>query len=57
MDVTKETVAIAVRMEHDPNTDELYLVFKVTDPNFKKKIKLDWNADVELKLIGKELKE
>ncbi len=49
------TVAKAIRMEHDPKTDELYLVFKIVDEKFKQRIKKDWNEDVELKIIGKNL--
>jgi hypothetical protein len=50
-----QTVAEIARMEHNENTDDLYLVFKVVDEGFKKRIKKDWMEDIELKIIGKKL--
>jgi hypothetical protein len=50
-----DTVARAVRMEVDPLTGDLYLVFKVIDESFKQRIREDWNADVELIVLGKSL--
>lgn len=49
-------VATAVRIEHDPNSDKVFLVFEVTDPKFKQRIKHDWTQDIELVVIGKSLK-
>jgi hypothetical protein len=54
---TDTTVAKAVRMEHNPETDTLYIVFEIVDEDFKKRIKDDWMQDVELKLLGKGLVE
>jgi hypothetical protein len=54
---TFDTVARAIRMEVDPNTGDLYLVFKVIDENFKQRIRESWDADVELKVLGKDLVE
>lgn len=51
------TVATVVRIEHDPKTDELYLVFQVTDEDFKRRVKKDWLQDIDLKVIGKNLVE
>jgi hypothetical protein len=51
----EQTVAVVVRMEHNPDNDELFLVFQVIDEEFKKRMKKDWMQDVELQLIGKEL--
>ena len=51
-----ETVAVVVRMEHNPDNDELFLVFQVVDEAFKNRMKKDWMEDVELKIIGKGLK-
>lgn len=51
----KDTVARAVRMEIDLNTDDLYLVFKVIDESFKQRVRENWNLDVPLKILGKEL--
>ena len=50
-----QTVATAVRMEHNPDTDELFLVFQIVDEDFKRRIKRDWMQDVELKLLGRNL--
>lgn len=52
-----DTVARAIRMETDPNTGDLYIVFKVVDEYFKQRIKEDWQDDVKLKIIGKDLVE
>lgn len=52
----EQTVAQVVRMEHNPDNDELFLVFQVVDESFKARIKKDWMQDVELHLIGKTLK-
>lgn len=55
MEKNEETVAVVVRMEHNPDNDELFLVFQIIDESFKSRIKKDWMQDVELKLIGKHL--
>ena len=44
-------------MEIDPNTEDLYLVFKVIDVSFKKRIRESWSRDVELQILGKDLVE
>ena len=49
------TVAKFVRMEHDQDTDSIYLVFKVTDERFKQKIQRDWEDDIPLKMINDRL--
>jgi hypothetical protein len=54
---TVNTVARAYRMEIDPNTEDLYLVFKVIDVSFKKRIRESWSRDVELQILGKDLVE
>jgi hypothetical protein len=54
---THDTVARAVRMEVDPITGDLYLVFRVIDESFKQRIRENWNADVELKVLGRDLVE
>ena len=48
-------VATAVRLETDSNTDELYIVFKVVDDDFKNKIKKEWYKDTNLKIVDKTL--
>lgn len=52
-----DTVARAIRMEIDPLTGDLYLVFKVIDESFKQRIRENWDADVELKILGRALIE
>jgi hypothetical protein len=54
---TYDTVARGIRMEIDPNTGDLYLVFKVIDENFKQRVREDWCRDVELKILGRDLVE
>jgi len=48
-------VAEAVRVELEEQNDVLYLVFKITDEQFKQKIKKNWLEDIDLKIIGKKL--
>ena len=50
-----KTVAEAVRIEYEEKSDTVYLVFEITDEDFKKRIKKDWNADIELELENKKL--
>jgi hypothetical protein len=52
-----DTVARAIRMEIDPITGDLYLVFKVIDESFKQRVRDNWMDDVELKLLGRSLIE
>jgi hypothetical protein len=51
------TVARGIRMEVDPNTGDLYLVFKIIDEDFKQRVREDWSRDVELKILGRVLVE
>lgn len=55
MSKTNQTVARATRMEIDPNTGDLYLVFKIIDESFKQSVRENWDDDVELTILGKEL--
>jgi hypothetical protein len=50
-----DTVARAIRMETDPITGDLYLVFKVIDESFKQRVRENWIDDVELIVLGKDL--
>lgn len=52
---SNHTVAVAVRLEHIPDEDKVFLVFEVVDEKFKKKIKEDWSQDIEFKVIEKKL--
>jgi len=47
------TVAKAIRLEYVQETGEMYIVFQITDEQFKNRIKADWKSDVELRLIDK----
>ena len=49
------TIAVAVRVEQNFESNELFLVFEVVDEEFKKQIKENWMADIELKIIGRKL--
>jgi hypothetical protein len=49
------TVARAIRMELDPLTGDLYLVFKIIDNGFKQRVREDWSKDIKLKILGKDL--
>lgn len=52
----KHTVlAEAVRAETNPDTGEMYLIFEVVDEDFKRRIKNNFIADIELKLVGTKL--
>jgi hypothetical protein len=51
---TFSIVAKAIRMEFDEN-NKMYLVFEVTDSDFKNHIKDNWSADIPIRMIGKNL--
>jgi len=44
-------VASAVRLEHEAKTDTIYLVFEITDEEFRNRIKKNWTEDIDLKVI------
>jgi hypothetical protein len=52
---TPDTIARAVRIEIDPITGDVYLVFKVIDEAFKQKVRENWEQDLELRILGKDL--
>ena len=52
-----KSVATLIRMEKSEHKDNLFLVFEVTDEDFKQRIKKDWTADISLELVEKELIE
>ena len=51
----KITVAQAIRLEVDESKDDVYIVFKIIDEQFKQKIRTNWGEDLEVKLVNKEL--
>jgi hypothetical protein len=46
-------IANAIRLEIDPLTNDFYLVFKIIDENFKKRLRENWKEDIDLKLVEK----
>jgi len=51
-----KTVANAIRIEVDKTTDDVFIIFKITDLQFKQKVRESWADDIELELINKSLK-
>lgn len=56
MKIPTEVIASAVRIEHNTDTGDLYIVFKVESELLRKQIIDDWTQDLELKLTGRNLK-
>lgn len=54
-EITNNTIAKAVRVECDTETDTVYLVFEITDERFKQDVKRNWMQDIEVKVVGKNL--
>lgn len=57
MSAKYETIAKAVRIELDKKNDDIYIVFKIIDEGFKKKVREDWLSDYELMIVDKNLVE
>ena len=55
MDNKYEVVAKAIRLEVDESKDDVYIIFKITDERFKQKVRADWEDDVEVRVVNKEL--
>lgn len=53
--IPHQIIATAIRIESEPSTDSIFIVFKVVEEGFKQKIRSDWMQDLELKVIGKNL--
>lgn len=51
------TIAECIRIEFSETSGELYLVFQVTDEDFKKRVKNNWLADIDTVLLDKKLIE
>ncbi len=49
------TVAVASRLEHEQDTDRVFIVFEIIDEQFKQKVKIDWVKDIDLILENKNL--
>lgn len=55
MKTPTDTIAVAVRIEHEQNSDRIFIVFEIIDEKFKQRVKSDWTQDLNLILIGKKL--
>jgi hypothetical protein len=51
----EEVIAKASRVEYDETTGRLFIVFEVVSEVHKKKIRSEWNDDIEYRLIGTNL--
>ena len=51
----EEIIGEAVRVEFSEKTGEIFLVFNITNEEFKNTIKKDWTQDIELKIIDKKI--
>ncbi len=50
-----EKVADAIRIEFDEETDDLLIVFRVTNPRYKHLVKQNWTKDIEFQIKNKKL--
>lgn len=50
-----DEVAEAIRIEHDEKSDDLLIVFRVTNPKYKHLIKQNWTKDIEFRVVDKKL--
>lgn len=55
LDPTDKIVAEAVRIDFEKSTGRLFIVFEVTDPQMKQKIKSTWYKEIYYRIIGKTL--
>lgn len=45
----------AVRVEYTESNGDIFVVFKITDPNYKQIIKTKWNTGIEFKINKQKL--
>lgn len=56
MNADEKIVAEIRRIEVDPTSGKVYIVFEVTDPVWKKDIKTKWaDNDIEYKILNNNL--
>ncbi len=55
MKPNEQVVGEAVRVEYEEKSGELYIVFKITDEQYKHTLKRDWTKDIEFRVIDKLL--
>lgn len=48
-------VAKGVRLEVDDSNGDVYIVFRITNEQFKQKIRGNWEDDIEFKVVNKTL--
>lgn len=51
----EEILAEASRVEVDPDTGRVFIVFEVKSEKFKKDVLKNWTENIEYRLIGKNL--
>lgn len=52
-----EIVATCIRTDFDKTNDEVYLVFKIVNEEFKRKVREDLIHDINLLVLGNDNKE
>lgn len=57
MKMPQTIIAKAVAVEHNIDSDKLFVVFEIVDESFKQRVKKDWTQDLEVKLMGRNLIE
>ena len=55
MKIPQIVLGEAIRIEHNIDNGELFLVFKILDPQLKQEILRDWTQEINLKLYGRNL--
>ncbi len=53
MESTYKSVATALRLEFEENSNRTYIIFEVTDEEFRQKIMRDFSQDMELLIRNK----
>jgi len=51
----EKVIAKAIRVDINESTGQVYLVFEVTDPSYKRSILREWINDIEFKIKDKNL--
>ncbi len=51
----EKEVGHAARLEYDELTGDLFIVFKVSAPEYKTLIRKQWLDDIEFKIVNKKL--
>jgi hypothetical protein len=50
-----QIIGTAVRIELEETSDQVFLVFEITDPVYKQQVKKDWTKDITFRIINKHL--